>query len=122
MQSGKTQILPQNKGAVLKAVVIVNRVVRLILTRIRLRASDFGQVAKINLVRAIETGFSYEIGCGDGARVFVLFVRVIRQLGLWTQKIQPTSGTRIAAAMPGVAKRRAECTSAGTGPKHPSLR
>ena len=35
-----------------------------------IRASDFGQVTKINLVRAkIETGFLCEIGCGDGARV-----------------------------------------------------
>ena len=118
MQSGKTQILPQNKGAVLKAVVIVNRVVRLILTRIRLRASDFGQVAKINLVRAIETGFSYEIGCGDGARVICLFARVIQQLVFWAQKIQANVDLLIF----GAAKRPFECTSPGPGLEHPSLR
>ena len=98
----------------------------LILTRIRFRASDFGQIdfSSKNKSRSCK---SKEASCAKsdpemvlGSIVFVLVL--IQQLGLWTQKIQPTSGTRIAAAMPGVAKRRAECTSAGTGPKHPSLR
>ena len=58
----------------------------LILTRIRFRASDFGQVAKINTPEnnscKIETGFS----CGDGARVICFFARLIQQLGFWTKK------------------------------------
>ena len=86
--------------------------------RIRFRASDFGQVAKINLVRAIETGFSYEIGCGDGARVICLFARVIQQLVFWAQKIQANVDLLIF----GAAKRPFECTSPGPGLEHPSLR
>ena len=36
----------------------------------------------------IETGVLREIGCGGGARVIRLFVRVIQQPGFWTQKTQ----------------------------------
>ena len=56
--------------------------------RIHFRASHFGQVAKINIVRAIETRFLCVIGCGNDARVICSLARVIKQIGFWTQKIQ----------------------------------
>ena len=43
----------------------------------------------------IETDFSCEFGCGDGALAICLFARVIQQLGIWTQKSQPTSTTPV---------------------------
>ena len=59
--------------------------VRLILMRTRFRASDFGQVAKTNVVCANRnTGFWCQIGCGDGTRVICLFARVIQQLAFST--------------------------------------
>ena len=64
---------------------------------------------KTNLVCAthvIETGFSCEIGCGNGARVICLFARVIQQLGFWTQKFQANVDYCYVW-------RRAECTSLG---------
>ena len=108
MQSGKTQILPQNKGAVLKAVVIVNRVVRLILTRIRLRASDFGQVAKISFVQI-------EIRCGDSTRVISLYARVIQQSGFRTYLVEISSQRRL------LLWRRAECIRPWTQAFKPAL-
>ena len=58
---------------------------RLIIMRIRFRASDFGLLAKDkDHPCKVETGFL----CGDGARVIRFFARVIQQLGLWTQKFQ----------------------------------
>ena len=61
--------------------ILFRRALRLILMRIRFRASDFGQVRKKNIVRAkIETGFLCEIGYGDGARVIYLFALLIQQL------------------------------------------
>ena len=59
----------------------------------------------------IETGFL----CGDGARVIRFFARVIQQLSFWTQKIQ-------ANVKYCYVRRLAECTSLGSGLKHPSLR
>ena len=58
----------------------------------------------------IETGFLCDIGCGDSGRVIRLFARMIEQLGLRTPSTTAVSGA---------AKRRAECTSLGPGPKHP---
>ena len=81
---------------------------------IRFRASDFGLVAKRNLIRAkckIETGFL----CGDGARVIRFFARVIQQSGFRPQTIQANVNYCFV-------RRRAECTSLGLGLKHPSLR
>ena len=81
--------------------------------RIRLRASDFGLVAKyIYQSCKTETGFL----CRDSARVIRFFARVIQQLGFWTQKIQ--SNVDYCCYV----RRRAECTSLGPGLKHPSLR
>ena len=78
---------------------------------IRFRASDFGLVAKRNIIREIETGFL----CGDGAQVIRCFARrVIQQLGFWTQKIQANVDYCYV-------RRRAECTSIGPGLEHPSL-
>ena len=54
--------------------------------RIQFRVSDFGQVAKANVVRATSKRGLCEIDCGDGARVIWLFPRVMQQLGFWTQK------------------------------------
>ena len=62
--------------------------VGLILMPPRFRASDFSQIADTNHVCEIETGFSCEVGCGDGARAICLFARVAQPLDLWTQKIQ----------------------------------
>ena len=56
---------------------------RLVRMRIRIRGSDFGQIAKTKISFAqIETGFLCEIGCGDGARIIGLFARVIQRLSL----------------------------------------
>ena len=85
---------------------------RLNIMRIQFRASGFGLVAKINYHSCkIETGFM----CGDGARVIRFFARVVQQLGFRTQKIQ-------AKVDYCYVRRRAECSSLGPGPKHPSLR
>ena len=87
---------------------------RLTLTRIRFRASDFGQDAKQISVQ-IRRGFWCEIGRGDGARVIIIFARVSKQLVFSENTATST------IAMSGAAKRRAECTSLGPGLKHPSL-
>ena len=89
------------------------RTLWLIIMRIRFRASDFGLVAKINIIR----GKSKQASCAEmllGSFVFLL-VRVIQQLGFWTQKIQANVGYCYV-------RRRAECTSLGPGFEHPSLR
>ena len=59
----------------------------------------------------IETGFL----CGNGARVFFLFARVIQQLGFWTHKLQANVDYCYV-------RRRAECTSLDPGLEHLSLR
>ena len=60
--------------------------VRLILMRIRFQASDFGQVAKVNLIRAK----SKQASCAEMVLgSFAFFARVIQQLGFWAQKIKP---------------------------------
>ena len=85
---------------------------RLIIVRIRFRASDFGLVAKIQLSRCkIETGFL----CGDGVRVVLFFARVIQQSGFWTQKIQANVDCCYD-------RHRAERASLGPGLEHRSLR
>ena len=81
------------------------RTLWLIIMRIRFRASDFGLVAKINIIR----GKSKQASCAEmllGSFVFLL-VRVIQQLGFWTQKIQANVGYCY------YVRRRAECTSLG---------
>ena len=65
--------------------------VRLILMRIRYRASDYAQIdfvkqKHISFEQKNETRFLCEIGPGDDARVIYLFARVIQQLGRWAQK------------------------------------
>ena len=61
---------------------------RLVRMRIRIRGSDFGQIAKTKISFAqIETGFLCEIGCGDGARIIGLFARVIQRLGSFPRSI-----------------------------------
>ena len=60
----------------------------------------------------------FEISTFYGNIVFPLsrvLTRVIQQLVFLFQKFKPTSTT----AVSGAAKRRAECTSLGPGPKHP---
>ena len=85
---------------------------RLMIMRSRYRASDFGLVAKINIISCIiETGFL----CGDGARAIRFFARVIQQLSFWTQKFQ-------AIVDYCYVRHRAECTSLGPRLEHPSLR
>ena len=59
----------------------------------------------------IETGFL----CRGGAGVIRLFARVVQQLGFWTQKIQANVDYCYV-------RHRAERTSLGPGPEHPSLR
>ena len=81
--------------------------------RIRFRASDFGLVAKINIIR----GKSKQASCAEmllGSFVFLL-VRVIQQLGFWTQKIQANVDYYC------YVRRRAESTSLVPGLEHPSL-
>ena len=62
-------------------------VVRLILMRIRFRASDFRQVAKINLIRANRNRLLVRNRMRRWCSGH-LFARVIQQLGVGTQKIQ----------------------------------
>ena len=85
---------------------------RLILTRIRFRASGLGQVAKINPIRAK----SKQASCAEMVLGSLVFSRVIlQQVGFWTQKIQANVDHCYV-------QHRAECTSLGPGLKHPSLR
>ena len=69
-----------------------------------------GRKNKYHYSCKIETGFL----CGDGARVILLFARVIHQLGFWTQKLQ-------AHVDYCYVRRRAEYTSLGPGLEHLSL-
>ena len=81
--------------------------------RIRVRASDFGLVAKINIIRAKSKPASYaEMVLGS---FIFLLVRVIKQLGFWTRKVQANVDCCYT-------RRRAECTLLGPGLKYPSLR
>ena len=89
----------------------VVRTLRLIIIRIRFRASDFGVVVKINFSCKIETGFL----CGDDARVILFFARVIQELCFWTQKIQANVDYCYV-------RRRTERTLPDPGLEHPSLR
>ena len=82
---------------------------RLIITRIRFRASDFGLVAKINIIRAK----SKQASCGE--IVLGSFVFLLVWLGFWTQKIQANVDYCYV-------RRRAECTSLRPELKHLSLR
>ena len=85
---------------------------RLIIMRIRFRASDFGLVAKINIIRAkSKEGFLAEMVLGS----FFFFARVIQQLRFWTRKTQANVDCCYV-------RRRAECTSLGPGLEHPSRR
>ena len=59
---------------------------RLIIMQIRFRTSDFSLVAKRSIIRAKSKQASFE-EMVLGSLVF--FARVIQQLGLWTQKLQP---------------------------------
>ena len=82
--------------------------------RIRFRASDFGQLAKTNLVRANRNRLLVRTRMRRWCSGH-LFARVIQQFsvtaGLWTQKIQANADYEI--AMSGAAKSRTECTSLG---------
>ena len=87
--------------------------------RVRFRASDFGLVAKLNLLGAK----SKQASCAEmvlGSFVFfsVIFAHVIlQQLGFWTQKIQANVHHCC------YVRRRTQCTSLGpVGLEHPSLR
>ena len=95
----------------MKAVTAIVLVLRLIIMRIRFRASDFGLVAKINLIRAK----SKHASCAEMVLIR-FFARVIHQLVFWTQKIQANVDYCC------YVRRRAECASLGPGLKHPSLR
>ena len=53
--------------------------------------------------------------CGDDARAIRFFARVVQQLGFWTQEIQSNVDYCYV-------RHRAERTSLGPGPEHPSLR
>ena len=92
----------------------------IILTRIRFRASDCGQIAKTNVVRANRNGLvrnRMRRWCSGHLCAFSRDSAVSWQVfGL--RKIRPTSTT----GMSGATKRRGECTSLGPGLKFPSLR
>ena len=86
--------------------------VGLIIMRIRIRASVFGLIAKINIIGTK----SKQASCAEMVLgSFVIFARVIQQLGFWTQKTQANVDYYYV-------RRRAECTSLGPGLKHSSLR
>ena len=53
--------------------------------RIRFRASDFGLVAKININFRAK---SKQASCPEMVLGSFFFVRVVQQLGFWTEKIQ----------------------------------
>ena len=78
------------------------------------RASYFGLVEKINIIRAK----SKQASCAEmvrGTSVFLFVRRVNQLLGFWTQKIQANVDYCYV-------RRRAEHTWLGPGLKHPSLR
>ena len=83
---------------------------RLIIVRIRFRASDFGLVAKIKLVQN-RNRLLVRRWC-SGHR---FFARVIQELGFGTQRIQANVDYCF------YVRRSAECASLGPGLKHPSL-
>ena len=80
-----------------------------LIMRIRFRGSDFGLVAKINIIRAK----SKQASCGE--IVLGSFVFLLVWLGFWTQKIQANVDYCYV-------RRRAECTSLRPELKHLSLR
>ena len=85
--------------------------IRLIIMRIRFRASGFGLVPKICIIRAK----SKQASCAEMVlgSVVRFFARVIQLLDFWTRKIQANVDHCYV-------RRRAECTSLGPGLKHPS--
>ena len=80
--------------------------------RIRFRASGFGLVPKICIIRAK----SKQASCAEMVlgSVVRFFARVIQLLDFWTRKIQANVDHCYV-------RRRAECTSLGPGLEHPSL-
>ena len=81
--------------------------------RIRFRASDFGLVAKINIIRAK----SKHAFCAEMVRVICFFARVTQQLGFWTRRFQDNVDYCYV-------RRHAECAWLGPGLKasKPTLR
>ena len=78
--------------------------------RIRFRASDFGLVAKINIIRAK----SKQASCAEMVLGSFVFCSCDSAVGFWTQKIQANIDYCCV-------RRRAECTSLGPGLDHPGL-
>ena len=87
--TGPSLIQIENKNQKLESDCIIISL-GLISMRIRFRASDFGLVAKINIIRAKS---KHAFLCGDGTRVIRFFAPVIQQLGSWVGKFKPTSTT-----------------------------
>ena len=88
---------------------------KLTLMRIRFRASDFGQVAKINIIRAKSKQVFVRRWCSSHFFFCSCDSESAVTVGLWTQKIQANVDYSYVP-------RRAECSSLGPGLKHPSLR
>ena len=82
-----------------------------LIIRIRFRGSDFGLVAKMNIIiRQNRNRLLVRRWCSG----HFFFACVIRQLGFWTQKQANVDYCYV--------RRRAECTSLGPGLEHLSLR
>ena len=73
---------------------------RLILMRIRFRASDFGQVAKTNLVRANRNRLRVRNRMRDGARAICLLAPVISAVRFWDSVIPSQRRLLLSGAAP----------------------